>query len=356
MCAEQQYYDEPSHTSVTLVEAVVPAIFVAVYSLGMADPLLPDAEIQRLLNVLGYTATPAGGTLREETWRAILKKFQTDQGLSSDGWYGVKSDTALRALATQLGSAPKEMKQCRRWRITQYYVAGEGEHAGTATTPILTPSGFPLAYVTAGDFASAALEGTIKLKDGRLLNVAGQNVKAPQGAYDGVLAIAQKNGWVPSKPGYAGLVLDSANQVKAVSAFSLVAADKIGDGYGTVRGIPMSPYRTLAADIGAYKTSEPQFYGKGGVLPPGTEFFIAEFVGKTCPNGKGGTFVHDGWFVVNDTGGGIFGAHVDVFSGSRAMALQISHPNICHVWFRGMAGGRSYTAETRLPYTYSYGL
>lgn len=324
----------------------------------MSDLLLSGSTVQHLLVTLGYSQGPAHGDLREETWRAVLKRFQADSGLGVDGWYGTKSDVVCRRLMDQLKAAPKELKQCRRWRVTNYYVANEGEHVGPLV-PILTPAGIALGHLSAGDFASAALEGTIKMKDGRILNVTGDRVKAPPNAYKPVFDIAMRNKWIPDKPGYAGLVLDrTATQVVAVSAFSVVPENTLGDGYGTIRGMPMKPYRTLAADIGAYpRNSEPMFYGRGGVCPPGTEMFIAEFVGKTCPDGHGNTFVHDGWFVVNDTGGGIFGAHVDMFAGSKTMSNQVSHPTICHVWFRGAtSAGHAYTSETRIPFTYGYGL
>lgn len=321
--------------------------------------LLSASNVQHLLIVLGYWNGPVTGDLRDDTFRDVLKKFQAGRGLTVDGWYGAKSDAVCRDLLVKLQAAPSEMKQMRRWRITDYYVALEGERPGVKV-PILSDTGATLANVSAGDFASAALEGTIRLKDGRLLNVTGRRVKAAHAEYSAVYDIAVANRWVPDKPGYAGLVLDSSGkQVTAVNAFSVVPPAMQGKGYGVLRGIPLTPFRTLAADIGtqSYRNVEPLYRGRGGVAPPGSEVFIVEFVGKSCPDGKGGTFTHDGWFVVNDTGGGIFGAHFDMFTGGAALAKYVSHPGICHVWYRGKdANGQPYTSEVRVPWTYSYGI
>lgn len=313
--------------------------------------LLSAHEVQQLLHRLSYWNGPVDGNLREETFRDALKKFQADARLEADGWYGAQSDAALRALGVQLHKAPSDLQQARRWRLTSYYVAGEGERPGPKTVPIPDVNGRPLALVSAGDYAAAALEGTIRLRDGRLLNVTGTNVKASHADYAGVFTFAQKNKWIPDKPGYAGLVLDKTNtKVVAVSSFHEVEKAKLGLGYGTLRGVPLKPYRTLAADIGVvkYRMADPNFKGKGGVCPPGTEVFIVEMVGKVCPNGSGGHFVHDGWFVVNDTGGGIFGAHFDLFVGSSALARPARHPHIGHIWFKGI--------EAKIAASYSYGI
>ena len=317
----------------------------------MASDLLPASEVQQLLKRLSYWNGAVDGNLREESFRDSLKKFQADLRLGVDGWYGAQSDKALRRFEGQLRKAPPGFGQARRWRLTSYYVAAEGEKPGPKTVPILDINGKTLAMVSSGDFAAAALEGTIRMRDGRLLNVAGATVKTQHEVYADVFAFAQRNKWIPDKPGYAGLTLDkSATKVVAVSAFHVVDQSKLGIGYGVLRGMPLRPFRTLAADIGypKYRNAEPLFKGKGGVCPPGTEVFIVNMVGVKCPDGVGGEFVHDGWFIVNDTGGAIYGAHYDVFVGSRALSSPARHPSIGHVWFEGI--------EKKLPATYSYGI
>lgn len=44
----------------------------------------------------------------------------------------------------------------------------------------------------------------------------------------------------------------------------------------------------------------------------------------------------------------IFGAHFDVFSGSKALAKKANQPSRAHIWFEGV--------EDRLPMDYAYGL
>jgi 3D (Asp-Asp-Asp) domain-containing protein len=72
--------------------------------------------------------------------------------------------------------------------------------------------------------------------------------------------------------------------------------------------------------------------------------FILELAGVRLPDGT----THDGWCTVNDTGGAIFGAHFDVFTGVKALAAKVKIPSLAHVWFEGI--------EQRLPMNYGYGL
>jgi hypothetical protein len=64
--------------------------------------------------------------------------------------------------------------------------------------------------------------------------------------------------------------------------------------------------------------------------------------------GEHGGSGHNRWFVVNDTGGGIFGAHFDVFVDSQALRKQVKLPEFGQVWFAG--------TEQRIPPSYMYGL
>ena len=108
----------------------------------------------------------------------------------------------------------------------------------------------------------------------------------------------------------------------------------------------MDPFRTIATDTGRLRRHDPAFKKKGGVIPVGTRVFILELVGMPLPDGT----THDGWCVANDTGGGIFGAHIDLFTGYRAFARKTFIPSLdlVHLWFEGI--------ETRIPTDYSYGL
>lgn len=104
------------------------------------------------------------------------------------------------------------------------------------------------------------------------------------------------------------------------------------------------PWKTVAADIGTSKRADPRYKGKGGLLPIGTRIFIKEFVGLSLPDGS----THDGYLTVNDSGGGIFGAHCDIFCGGESDAQRVKFPEVCHVSFDGIS--------ERIPEDYVYGL
>jgi 3D (Asp-Asp-Asp) domain-containing protein len=154
-------------------------------------------------------------------------------------------------------------------------------------------------------------------------------------------------------------VVDS--KVMTVRAYAVVPKSQAGQGYGILRGIPLEPYRTVAADIGAFENSEKRYRGvpsgkagryivvngKTGLVPAGTQIYIRQLDGVTLPNGKR----HDGWLIVNDTGGGIFGAHFDVFVGEKQNGepfMKMIGDKLVDVWFDGI--------EQRIPLGYRYGL
>jgi hypothetical protein len=238
---------------------------------------------------------------------------------------------------------PSDPSAYRRFRLTTYHVVDQREAPpGAVRVPIYDNQGRKLAEGSPAFFAQVSLEGTGRLVDGRLINVTGKKVRVSHGDYAEVLAYHRRN--LPGRPpGYSGLVVENDRVVQAL-AFHEVPANKRGAGYGMQRGIPLIPFRTLAADIGRTKKSEPSWKDKGGLVPPGTRVYIKEYDGLQLPDGTR----HDGWFVVNDTGGGIFGAHIDVFAGTRALRKQVKLPPVGTVWFPGI--------EQRIPPSYDYGL
>jgi len=208
--------------------------------------------------------------------------------------------------------------------------------------PIFDEQGRKLAEGSPAFFAQLSLEGSGRLEDGRLINVTGKKVRVSHDQYAAVLDYHRRN--LPKKPpAYSGIVVENDRVVQAL-AFHEVPANKRGVGYGVQNGQPLVPFRTLAADIGRTRKSEPSWKGKGGVVPPGTRVYIKEYDGVRLPDGTW----HDGWFVVNDTGGGIFGVHFDVFVGTRALGRQVKHPPVASVWFPGI--------EQRIRPGYDYGL
>lgn len=245
---------------------------------------------------------------------------------------------AVRGLATgsaASGDRPPAGSQLREWRLTYYYVSDQERFGGEPkTVPVRDPKGNVLARVEPGFFGDMSLQGTGRLLDGRLLNVAGVSVPVRHEEY---AAVWDRHRRLLSKrpPGYSGLVVKDDRVVKA-SSYRWVQKEQLGCGFGMLRGKPLVPFRSLAADIGALKRHDPRWKGKGGVCPLFTRVFIKEFVGKRCPDLTGGTFVHDGWFEVVDTGGGIFGKHFDVFVGTPTLVKSVKIPSRAHVWYDGI--------------------
>ncbi len=315
--------------------------------------LLPAPVVQKTLKQLGYWDGAADGNLGAPPFVEALRRFQREMRLEADGVYGKNTDGKLLPYVPLFAMAPPGFSQCRRWRLTTYYVAEEGEYAGDPTVPVYGDDGKVLTKVAPRFFAAMALEGTGKLRDGRLLNVTGKSVPADAGAYAPVYALADKQGWIPQQPGYAGISV-AGGKVTRAKCFAFVPATKMGDGYGVQRRtnpagetftISLSPFKTLAADLGNLPRHDPQFKGKGGVAPPGTRVWIPALIGRKLPSGA----IHDGFCRVNDTGGGIFGAHFDIFVGTLTLRRKFGAiPEIGHIWFQGI--------EKKLPYSYTYGI
>jgi 3D (Asp-Asp-Asp) domain-containing protein len=205
-----------------------------------------------------------------------------------------------------------------KFRVTFYYVIGEAEadwiarkheakHAAAAaakaksagsTEPVLAavdPAAEPatprlvtlfnkdcssLAEVSP-DFASAlSLQGTGKLRDGRVINTSGR-CKCPQ-----------------------------------TTRCYHVTNRKWGNA-GT--GRPLDPFRTVAVD--------PKQVKLGSLL------YIPALDGMTMPGRPPvGGFVHDGCVAADDTGGGIDGKQIDLFVAKRAFYLGLARRRGSHAW------------------------
>lgn len=254
---------------------------------------------------------------------------------------------------------PSDASAYRKFRLTTYHVVNQAdEPTGTVRIPILDDRGHVIAEGSPEFFAKLSLEGTGRLLDDRLVNVSGRKVTVSHDVYAPVLeyhrtAYAKgdrkrlERGLKPVSTLYSGLEMVGGRVVRAL-AFHIVDTSKRGVGYGKARGVPYVPFRTLAADIGTsrYDRVDPTWKGKGGLVPPGTHVYIKEYDGLSLPDGT----THDGWFIVNDTGGAIYGAHFDVFTGSQALRKQMGSklPRFGRVWFSGI--------ERRIPGGYTYGL
>lgn len=303
-------------------------------------------DVEKALAILGYDLKPKDG---QNAVQRALHDFQIDKGISARNDKSLlKTQRELFGLVERLNNAdrrPVAMRRLSRFRLTHYYVTNESDYANRPVIPVLTKTGKQIAMVNPNFFISMSIEGTGKLRDGRLINVTGSRISVlGKPEYDHLKEThsyntLQKKGWLWK----AGLRMQD-EQIISVLTFHIVEKDKIGIGYGVQRGIPYQPFRTLAADIGRMKRSEPKYKGKGGLVPAKTHVFILELAGAKMPDGT----IHDGWCLVNDTGGAIFGAHFDVFTGSKTLKKQVKLPNIGHIWFN--------KSEDRCPPSYKYGL
>ena len=304
--------------------------------------MLSIDDVRRALKALGYYDGKVTGAI-DSNFRDDLKRFQRDYDLVPDGLYGAKSDAKLSPLWNTIKAANLPVdSSLRRWRLTYYYIGDQSYHTGTKSIPIYTPEGKLLSTVEPKAFVEGALEGTTKLRDGRIINVSGGYKTQSSNTLRPVYDIAKANGWLPSKAGWAGIKLSgSGNQAVANRCFKEITPGSTG--YPVWNKIPADAFRTLAADIGRLDRHDPKYKGKGGVCPVGTKVFILEYVGVKLPDGT----THDGWFTVNDTGGGIYGAHYDVFVGSKKLGTTNPPPHLGHVWYTGI---------DKLSMDYSYGL
>jgi 3D (Asp-Asp-Asp) domain-containing protein len=208
--------------------------------------------------------------------------------------------------AAAVKPASTEPKHLGAFEITFYYVIGEEEvvakHPVVPVAPVANDNlsadladiapevevstlydgkCAPIAQVTP-EFASAlALQGTGKLKDGRVLNIWG-GCSCPHSPCFQVTA----NQW-----GTAG------------------------------SGKPLQPFRTVAVDPKVVKT--------------GSWLYVPLLEGRTMPGrAPWGGFVHDGCVVADDTGGGIDGHQLDLFVGRHAYFLGMSGQEGSHSWAR----------------------
>ncbi len=181
------------------------------------------------------------------------------EGGEPDG--GVADDAGIDAPRPPVGPS------LGTFQLTYYWVAAEEDYPGIASENLYASSCAILDTVTPGFADAIDLEGTGRLLDGRLLNVAGSC-------------------GCPRSPCF----------VEAGVMYPW--------GIG-VQNRPLVPYRSIAVDR--------------DVIPYGTKLWVAELDGEAVPGeAPWGDFVHDGCVLAADTGGGIMDLHIDWFVGLRA--------------------------------------
>ncbi len=163
-------------------------------------------------------------------------------------------------------------------------VAAPAAPAAPALIPLNDQACVPLAHVTPAFAAQVAMQGTGRLRDGRLVNVASR------------CACGRR-------------------------CFHIVPASKAWGTGGSGRALV--PYRSVAVD--------PKVVKMGSLL------YIPALDGLRMPGPAGvGGFVHDGCVVAVDTGGGIDGKQLDLFVGRRAYYKALARRGGSHSWSKSV--------------------
>lgn len=212
----------------------------------------------------------------------------------------------VRPIAVVAPPPPPPEQPIGEFQVTMYYIAAEDEVDGLrrraapandnadttlaaiADTPVpdLVPmfakNCEPLVHVSPAFAASTRLQGTGRLRDGRLINVAGK------------CACAAMCFHIPPRQ------------------------HEWGTG-GT--GRPLVPFRMVAVD--------PRVVKLGSLL------YLPDLDGVRMPGRPpAGGFIHDGCVVAADTGGGIKGRELDLFVGKLAYVNALARRGGSHAWLR----------------------
>ncbi len=149
---------------------------------------------------------------------------------------------------------PKTLEELGEFKVTFYWVESEASYAKEpADMPLLDDEGKELGRFPKTFVERVRVEGTGKLRDGRVINTSGKEGR-----------------------------------------FAVV---RCPNGLG-VEEYHLLPFRSVACDK--------------AVIPIGTELYVPAAVGAKLPDGT----VHDGHFWTHDVGGGIQGKHLDFFTGA----------------------------------------
>ncbi len=156
---------------------------------------------------------------------------------------------------------PRQHMWGKPFRTTWYWVVDEADYARKHLVPLLTPTGRVIKRVPRRFLRRLHVEGTGRLRDGRVVN------------------------WAAPK---RYVVVDRS------APFGLGA-----------QGRALIPFRSVAVDR--------------NLIPLGTVFYIKEFDGVALPTGR----QHDGCFVAADVGSAVRDRHVDLFAPAYEQALAV---------------------------------
>ena len=164
---------------------------------------------------------------------------------------------------------------------TYYYLANEADHTGSASKNVVDSSCKKIVTVSSDFYTALCIEGSGKLKDGRVINYA-------------------KSCSCAAPCGYKS----------AKTCYSVLDKTKYPWGAGS-KSKALVPFRSWAVDT--------------SLIAHGTALYVKEWDGVQIPKqGSIGGFTHDGCFRADDVGGAIKGKHIDYFSGTKAMYQALS--------------------------------
>lgn len=216
----------------------------------------------------------AGGGPACETMRWSMQFFESFRAEKRVGNGGISGNFDMPE------PSDAEISEVLSLWATYYYIPTV-QNLGSNGIPLLDMNGNSLGVgLSRKDWCKAALEGSVRVVDsvGKdiVFNYAGSRQSYKQTDCSDHISL----------PG-----LPYSRFYRAKGSF--------GDG---VAGYHLKPYRTIAVD--------PSY------IPYGTVIYIPAARGITVilPNGK--QALHDGYFYAADTGGALYGRHIDVFIGS----------------------------------------
>lgn len=272
-----------------------------------------DSEIQQLQLQLLHSGYNIGQTLADGDFgpktKAALQLFQKDHGLNPDGVFGPKTKAAVNKYCTVGPNEPPNVKHLSRFLVTSYMSAAEVDSGNNKVIPVMSDNNKLLATVDPQFFANLSLEGTGKLNDGRVLNVTGKYVTAPQIVKNVLLPVCKQ--MFGNKYKYGGVNADATKYL----AFK-VLGPQFPWGVG-VKNEPLKLWISLAADL--------------KLIPFGTKVYIKELDSMTMPDGT----IHDGWCQVDDTGSAIKYNQFDFYCGTKTFMKQLHKFDVLHIWFEG---------------------
>jgi 3D (Asp-Asp-Asp) domain-containing protein len=182
-------------------------------------------------------------------------------------------------------------------KLTRYFMLNQNDYGNNNIIPILDNSGNVITNVDPHLFAEGSLEGCFKLNDGRVLNVTGNYVPAPEQVSQALKDIADKE--YRGRYGFVGLSKDCSH-------YFTYSVSPTTWGVGA-KNKALYPFISIAAD--------PAFY------PFGTILFCPALKDKRLPDGED----HMGYLMVDDVGSAIVGQnHCDFFTGTKQWADQLT--------------------------------